>query len=92
LRLHDTEDEYAMKFWNMTILLHDCNKNSCHHEDVKTYIFWILQIKHVRRMPSSRMFRRVALVRTDVSEEHIASIIRTTRISELRAALTLTSN
>jgi hypothetical protein len=29
-----------------------------------------------RRMASSEMLRRVALVRTDVSEEHIASIIR----------------
>jgi hypothetical protein len=29
------------------------------------------------------MLRRVALVRTDVSEEHSASIIRATRIDEL---------
>jgi hypothetical protein len=29
------------------------------------------------------MLRRVALVRTDVSEEHIASIIRVTKIDEL---------
>jgi hypothetical protein len=29
------------------------------------------------------MLRRVPLVRTDVSEEHIASIVRTKRISEL---------
>jgi hypothetical protein len=29
------------------------------------------------------MLRRVALVRTDVSEERIASIIRVTRIGEL---------
>jgi hypothetical protein len=34
-------------------------------------------------MASSGMLRRVALVRTDVSEELSAPIIRVTRISEL---------
>jgi hypothetical protein len=34
-------------------------------------------------MPSSGMLRRVALVRTDVSGECIASIIRVTKIGEL---------
>jgi hypothetical protein len=34
-------------------------------------------------MPSSGILRRVALVRTDVSEEYIASIIKVTRIGEL---------
>jgi hypothetical protein len=33
-------------------------------------------------MPSSEMLRRVALVRTDVSEELSTSIIRVTRIDE----------
>jgi hypothetical protein len=33
-----------------------------------------------RRMASSGMLRHVTLVRTDVSEERIASIIRVTRI------------
>jgi hypothetical protein len=36
-----------------------------------------------RRMPSSGMLRRVDLVRTDVSEELSASIIKLTRIGEL---------
>jgi hypothetical protein len=38
------------------------------------------------------MLRRVALVRTDVSEELSATIIRVTRIGEQGTTLTLTSN
>jgi hypothetical protein len=38
------------------------------------------------------MLRRVALVRTDVSEEHNAPIIRETRIGELGTTLAATSN
>jgi hypothetical protein len=40
-------------------------------------------------MSSCEMFGRVALVRTDVSEEHIASIIRVARIDELGITLAL---
>jgi hypothetical protein len=42
-------------------------------------------------MASSRMLRRVALVRTDVTEELSASIIKVTRIGEL-GTLAVTSN
>jgi hypothetical protein len=42
-------------------------------------------------MASSGMLRRVALVRTDVSEELIASIIRVTRFDELGTTLAVTS-
>jgi hypothetical protein len=45
-----------------------------------------------RRMVSSGMLRRVALVRTDVSEELSASFIRVTKISELGTTLTVTTN
>jgi hypothetical protein len=43
-------------------------------------------------MASSGILRRVALVRTDVSEEHSASFMRVTRISELGTTLAVTSN
>jgi hydroxymethylpyrimidine/phosphomethylpyrimidine kinase len=46
----------------------------------------------VLRMASSGMLRRVVLVRTDVSEEPSASIIRVTRIGELGTTLAVTSN
>jgi hypothetical protein len=43
-------------------------------------------------MVSSGMFRRVALVKTDFSEERSASFIRVTRIGELGTMLAVTSN
>jgi hypothetical protein len=43
-------------------------------------------------MSSSGMLRRVALVRTYVSEEFSASIIRVTRIGELGTTLAVASN
>jgi hypothetical protein len=42
-------------------------------------------------MASSGMLRRIALVRTDVSEELSASIIGVTRIGELGTTLAVTS-
>jgi hypothetical protein len=41
---------------------------------------------------SSGMLRRVALVRTDVSEEPSASFIRVTRVGELGTTLAVTGN
>jgi hypothetical protein len=43
-------------------------------------------------MPSSGILRVVALVRTDVSEELSASIIRVTRIGELGTTLAVIIN
>jgi hypothetical protein len=45
-----------------------------------------------RRMASSGMLRRVAIVRSDVSEELRASIIRVTRIGEAETTLAVTSS
>jgi hypothetical protein len=45
-----------------------------------------------RRMASSGILRRVALDRTDVSEELSASFIRVTIIGELGTTLAVTSN
>jgi hypothetical protein len=43
-------------------------------------------------MSSSGMLCHVALVRTVVSKEHLASIIRVTRIGEVGTTLAVTSN
>jgi hypothetical protein len=43
-------------------------------------------------MTSYAMLRRVALVRTDVSEELSASFIKVTRISQIGTTLAVTSN
>jgi hypothetical protein len=45
-----------------------------------------------RRMVSSGMLRRVALVRTEVSDEPSASFIKVTRIGELGTTRAATSN
>jgi hypothetical protein len=46
----------------------------------------------VKECQSSGILRRLALVRTDVSEEIIASIIRVTKIGEIGTTLAVTSN
>jgi hypothetical protein len=46
----------------------------------------------LRRMPSCRVLRHVALVRIDVSEERSVCIIRVTRIDELGTTLAASSN
>jgi hypothetical protein len=44
------------------------------------------------KMPSSGMLRRVAIARTNVSEERITSIIMVTRIGEQGKKLAVSSN
>jgi hypothetical protein len=43
-------------------------------------------------MPFSGMSGRVPIVRTDISEEHIASILRMERMSDLGTTLPVTSS
>jgi hypothetical protein len=45
-----------------------------------------------RSADSNSEYRPLAVVRTDVSEERIASIIEVTRIGELGTTLAVTSN
>jgi hypothetical protein len=49
-------------------------------------------VQELWRMASSVMLHRVALLRTDVSEEVSAFFIKATRRSELRTTLAVTSN
>jgi hypothetical protein len=57
-----------------------------------TIIIIIINKIKLWRIVSSGMLRGVALVRTEVSEELRASLIRVTRISELGTTLAVTSN
>jgi hypothetical protein len=56
------------------------------------WIGLLLLIYILYRMPSSGMRRRMAIVRTDDSEERIACIIRVKRISEVVTTLAVPSN
>jgi hypothetical protein len=56
------------------------------------YFFVLVRVNLFRKMASSEMLRRVALVRTDVSEEFSASFIRVTRVGEIGTTLAVTSN
>jgi hypothetical protein len=51
-----------------------------------------LKRKILRRMAFSGILRRLALVRTDISEELSASFIRVPRIGELGTTVAVTSN
>jgi hypothetical protein len=66
----------------------DCRAllDSHHHRNIHNVVM------HYCWMVSSGMLRRVALVRTDVSEELSASFIRVIRISELGTTLAVTNN
>jgi hypothetical protein len=46
----------------------------------------------LRKMPSSEMLRRVAVVRTKLSDERIATIIKVKRIGDLGTTLAATND
>jgi hypothetical protein len=50
----------------------------------------IINNVHQCRMPSSGMLHHMALIRTDVSEERISSIIKVTRVDEIGTTLVVT--
>jgi hypothetical protein len=54
---------------------------------LQTNTFYTRNNNQVRRIPSSGMLRRVGLVRADVSEERITSIIKVTRTGNLGTML-----
>jgi hypothetical protein len=51
------------------------------------YEIYMQKFRYTKRIVSSEKLRRVALVRTDVSEKSSASFIRVTRIGELGTTL-----
>jgi hypothetical protein len=56
-------------------------------------VTWVhFAIHYIGRLPSSGALHHEGLVRFDVSEEYIASIIRVTRIDELETTLAVTNN
>jgi hypothetical protein len=70
---------------------HEC-ACPCAHAHTHTHTHAAHTSMLVLRMPSSGILCHVAHMRTDVSEEHSAPIIRVSRISELRIVLTVTIN
>jgi hypothetical protein len=74
-------DQYLLSFSEEHLIL-------CHRGDY-THLLGQMESHSFGRMASSGMLRPVALVRTDVSEKLIASIIRMTRIGELETRFSL---
>jgi hypothetical protein len=86
----DVSEEPGASFIRVTNNPEDTILHSHRRENLKSYMVSKMYA-HIKRLASSGMLRRVALVRTDVSEELSASFIRVSRI-ELGATLAVTSN
>jgi hypothetical protein len=74
----------------MTVLARDCPTGGGIHTSHCCRLTHLDKPKHITKMVSSEMLRRVALVRTDVSEEISAYFIRVTRIGEPGTTLPVT--
>jgi hypothetical protein len=74
--------------------LSESRSSLCWHKHLSTARYDVIngKLDDKGRMVSSGMLRRLALVRSDVSEEPSASFIRVTKIGELGTALAATSN
>jgi hypothetical protein len=84
------------RLWRMVAMItwpfHFNTKWSLSYQRHVAYCRRITNKQCVWRIASSGMLRRVALVRTDVSEERSASFIKVTRIGELGTTLAVTNN
>jgi hypothetical protein len=82
--------------WFSITLSHFLSYDMCNQWNWHKQYWFCVRLRFSRRwlwrMVSSGMLRRVALVRTDVSEEPSASFIRVTRIGELWTTLAATRN
>jgi hypothetical protein len=88
-----------MLVWNMKFMFKRGVKARLSHymyhkseKEINLFSFFSGNKGTGRRLASSGMLRRVALVRTDDSEELSASIIRVIRIGELGTTLAVTNN
>jgi hypothetical protein len=73
-RENNTVNNFQTKW--ISVWLRDCK--------TEWLIYWLIKQLTNWRIPSSVILRSVALSRTDVSEEHNVTIIRVTRLGELR--------
>jgi hypothetical protein len=82
-------------FWDMNTQLYLTRKNyvsATENGQLMLCKIWGFHSSEYEKKPSSGIWRPVTLVRTDVSEERIPSIICVTRIGELGITLAVTSN
>jgi hypothetical protein len=62
------------------------------HQNIAAKLNSVSEQLSPKIIPCSEMLRRVAIVRTDVKKERIASVVRVTGIGELGTTLAVTSN
>jgi hypothetical protein len=83
---------YAWIYTSSVFKTYSLFKQKSHNLQHVSYHYVVTNYKCKKRIASSGMLRRVALVRTEVSEELSPSCIRVTRIGELGTTLAVTSS